>query len=164
MAVTEWVWDVCSGNVVSAARQCYLEVVWDCLAAPGAGQGLSSLLPPLVSCGTAGLRTQLGWRGMERGTGSLASMSSDLWEAFLDNRCFKHVCWSCAVAWRLSWQTRCHVLHLEIVVLTFHPAENEGLCSCWSFILINIQRRSRQKLPASFRTLSSSSIIISWQK
>lgn len=66
MAVTEWVWDVCSGNVVSAARQCYLEVVWDCLAAPGAGQGLSSLLPPLVSCGTAGLRTQLGWRGMEK--------------------------------------------------------------------------------------------------
>lgn len=27
MAVTEWIWDVCSGNVVSAACQSYLEAV-----------------------------------------------------------------------------------------------------------------------------------------
>lgn len=67
---------------------------------------------------------------MEQGMGNLASVSSDLWEAFLDSLDSKRVCWSCGVAWRLSWQTRSHVLHFEIVVLTFHPAEKVGVCFC----------------------------------
>lgn len=39
MAMTEWIWAVCSGNVVSAACQCSLEAVSGSLAAPELARG-----------------------------------------------------------------------------------------------------------------------------
>lgn len=121
--------------------------------APGAGQGLSSLLPALLSCSTAGLHPQA-W-GKARGQLGLC--------VFWPWRSFPGQCapWMWVLEpGGLSWQTKGHVLHLEIVLLTFYPAEKGGVCFCWSFIFIPIQRRSRQKLTASLKTLSSSGIFL----
>lgn len=64
------------------------------------------------------------------------------------------------MAWGLSWQTKGHILHVEIMVLTFHPAENIRGVFLLKFSPYSIQRRSRQKLPASLKTLSSSGIFL----
>lgn len=140
----------CLQRASATWKQC--EVIWSTRSWPGVEQP--------SSCSTAGLHTQLGRMGMEQGKGDLASVSPDLWEAFTDSLHSKCGCWSHGVAWRLSWQTKGHVLHLEIVVSTFYSAEKVGECFCWSFILIPSQRRFRQKLPASLKTLSSSGIFL----